>query len=63
MDAKEQEEHFLVKNKHRTLNGGQKRISLGGAKEKEARKVFRKVENHLSDSGFSHLPTRKGCRQ
>ena len=37
------EEHSLVKNKHRTLNGGQKKIVLGGPKEREARKVFPKV--------------------
>ena len=32
-----------MKNKHRTLNGGQKKTLLGGPKEKEARKVFRKA--------------------
>ena len=42
MDSKEPEEHSLVKNQHRTLNGGQKKIVLGGPKEREARKVFRK---------------------
>ena len=43
MDSKEPEEHSLVKSKHRTWNGGQKKIVLGGPKENEARKAFRKV--------------------
>ena len=43
MDLKGPEEHSLVKNKHRNLNGGQKKIVLCGPKEREARKVFRKV--------------------
>ena len=43
MDSKELEEYSLVKNKHRTLNGGQKKIVLGGPKEEEARKVLRMV--------------------
>ena len=34
-------EHTLVKNKHRTLNGGQKKIVFGGPRVKEARKVLR----------------------
>ena len=42
MDSKEPEEQSLVKNQHRTLNGGQKKIVLGGPKEREASKVFRK---------------------
>ena len=43
MDSKEPEEHSLVKNKHKTPNRGQKTTVLGGPKENEARKVFRKV--------------------
>ena len=43
MDSKEREEHSLVKIKHRTRSGGQKKIVLGGSKENEARKASRKV--------------------
>ena len=43
MDSKKPEEHSLVKSKHRNQNGGQKKIVLGGPKENEARKVFRKM--------------------
>ena len=49
MDSKEPEQHTLVKNKRWMLNGGQKKIVLGGPKEKEARKVFRKVTRGLSE--------------
>ena len=48
MDSKEVEEHSWVKNKHRTLNGGQKRTLLGGPKEKEARQVCREVMKAFS---------------
>ena len=43
MDPKEPQEHSLVTSKHRTQNGGQKKIVLGRPKENEARKAFRKV--------------------
>ena len=43
MDSREQEEHSLVKNKHRNLNGSQKKIVLGGPTENELRKAVRKV--------------------
>ena len=46
MDSKELEEYSLVKNKHRILNGGHRKIVLGGPKEKEARKVFRNVKTN-----------------
>ena len=52
MDSKEQEGHSLVKNKHRILNCSQKKIVLGGPREREARKVPRKVKKRLSDGGF-----------
>ena len=42
MDSKESEEHSLVKNKHRTLNGGQMKIVIGGPRVNKARKVLRK---------------------
>ena len=51
------EEHPLAKNKHKILNGGQKRTLLGGPKERKASKAchiammaFRRV--------FSPLPSR-----
>ena len=40
VDSKELVRHTLVKNKHKTLKGGQKNIMLGGPRVKEARKVF-----------------------
>ena len=43
VDSKEKEEHSLVENKHRTLNGGQKKIVLGGTKEHEARRACQKA--------------------
>ena len=43
VDPKELAEHTWVKNKHRTLNGGRKKIVRGGQQEKEAIMVFRKV--------------------
>ena len=45
MDPKEKEEHSLVKNKRRILNGSQKKLVLGGPKEEEARRVHREVKN------------------
>ena len=44
VDSKELEEFSLVKNMHTILNGGHKKIVLGGPKVREARKVFRKVK-------------------
>ena len=41
-DRKGSEEHSLEKNKHKMLNGGQKRTLLGGAKERKARKAGQK---------------------
>ena len=52
VDSKELEEYSLVKNKHRTLHGGQKKMVLGGPREIETRKVFSKGQNCLSGSGF-----------
>ena len=61
MDSKEPEQHTLVKNKRWMLNDGQKKTVFGGPKEKEARKVFRKVTWAFRKVGFPHLPTRKLC--
>ena len=64
VDGKGPEEHSLVKNKHRILNGGQKRTLLGGPEEREARKAFQKKKQwRLSEKWSSHLPTRKRRRQ
>ena len=52
--SKEPEEHSLVKNKHRTRNGGQKKIVLGGPKENEARKAFRMVMKAFRKVVFAH---------
>ena len=42
VDSKEPAERSLVKSKHRTRNGSQKKIVLGGPKEIEAREAFSK---------------------
>ena len=61
MDLKEPEEHSLVKNKHRTLNGGHKKVVLGGPKEREARKVFRMVMKAFRKVGFRTYQPEKGA--
>ena len=42
-----------MKNKHTTLNVGQKKIVLGGPKVRESRKVFRKVMEAFRKVGFA----------
>ena len=49
VDSKELVKHSWVKNKHRTLTGGQKKV-FGGPRVKEARKAVRKVNNYLSEN-------------
>ena len=39
VDSKELDEHSLVNKKHTILNGGQKKILLGGPKERKVRKA------------------------
>ena len=65
VDSKELEEYSLVKNKHRILDGGHRKIVLGGPKEKEAIKVFRNVKKQLSENGFRTYRSEKnvGCDQ
>ena len=41
-DSKELVTHTLVKNKHKTMIGGQKKIVFGGEKGRKAEKAFRK---------------------
>ena len=52
VDPKEPEERSLVKSKHRTRNGGQKKIVLDTPKEIEARMAFRKVMEAFRKVGF-----------
>ena len=61
MDPKGPEEHFLVKNKHRTRYGGQKKIVLGGPKVREARKVSRKVMEAFRKVGFRTYQPEEGA--
>ena len=63
MDSKEVEEHSLVKNKHRTLNGSQKRTLLGGPKEKEARQVCREVMKAFSGNLLRPLESVPASRE
>ena len=58
-DSKELEEYSLVKNKHRTLYGGQKKIVLGGPKVREATKVSRKVMEACQKDGLFALINQK----
>ena len=51
-----------MKNKHPTLDGGQKKVVFGGPKEVEARRAHRKGRKRVSEGEFSHLPIRKECR-
>ena len=52
-----------MKNKHRTLNGGQKKTLLGGPKETEARKVFRKANEGFQKGGLRTYQPEKGARK
>ena len=61
--SKEPEEHSLVKSKHRTPNGDQQKIVLGGPKENDARRAFRKAMRVFGRVFFSCLPTREGFKQ
>ena len=58
VESKELEEHSLAKS--RTLNCGQKMIVLGGPKEQESRKVFRKVMKAFGKVGFRAYPPERG---
>ena len=60
-DSKELEEYSLVKNKHRTLYGGQKKIVLGGPKVREARKVSRNVMEAFRKVGFRTYQPEEGA--
>ena len=53
MDSEEQEEHSLLKNKHKILNCSEKKIVLGGPNEGEATKIFRKITDFFFfEDGF-----------
>ena len=71
VDSKELDEHSLVNNKHTILNGGQKKILLGGPKEKgkkgfsNCNEGFQKPEKGTSKDFIQHTgrgrgPKRKG---
>ena len=61
VDSKEPKEHSLVKIKHRTRNGSQKKIVLGGSKEIEAREAFRNVIKAFREVGFRAYQPEKGA--
>ena len=50
-----------MKNKHRTLYGGQKKIVLGGPTLREATKVSRKVMEALRKVGFRTYQPEEGA--
>ena len=47
MDSKELVMHTFVKNKHKTMIGGQKKIVFGGPRVRKARKAFRKERTNF----------------
>ena len=53
MDQKEPEELSLVNSKHTNQNCGLKKIVLGGLRENEARKTFRKVMKAFGEVAFA----------
>ena len=55
------EEHFLAKNQHKILNGGQNRTLLGGSKERKARKACQKGNDGFRKGGFSPLSAIKNA--
>ena len=62
VDSQEPEERSLVKkSKHRTRNGSQKKIVLGGPKEIEAREAFRKVMKAFREVEFRAYQPEKGA--
>ena len=58
---KELEEYSFVKNKHTTLNVGQKKIVLGGPKVRESRKVFSKGDGSFQKGWFRTCQPGKGA--
>ena len=63
MDSKEPEEHSLVKNQHRTVNGGQKKIVLCAwwSKGKRGKQGFSKRNGGFWKSGFRTYKPEKGA--
>ena len=59
VDSKEPEEHSLVNRKQRTLNGGPKKIMLGGPRVRKSRKALRK-EKYLSEGDLNTYHPEKG---
>ena len=60
VDQKEQEEHSLVKSKHRKQYSGLKKIVLGCPRENEARKAFQKVMRGFWKGEVRTNPSAKG---
>ena len=60
VDSKELVKHTLAKNKHRTLNGGQKKIVIGGPRVKKGKEVSSKGKNNLPESEFGTYHPEKG---
>ena len=59
MDSKEVVGHTLEKNKHRTLNGGQKKNVFGCQREK-ARKALRKGDEGFPKGGIRTCQPEQG---
>ena len=51
-DPEGPEEHSLVMNKHKILNGGKKRTQFGGPKEGKARKALSEGNDGFHMGGF-----------
>ena len=60
VDPKELVRHTLVKNKPKTLNGGRKKIVLGGPGVKKSRKGSSKGNDGFQKSGFRTNQPEKG---
>ena len=52
MDSKELMKHTLAKNKHRTQNGGQKKIVVRRSRVKKGKKGSSEGKNYFSESDF-----------
>ena len=61
-DPKGPEERSLAMNKHKILNGGQKRTLLGGPKERKARKACHKAMMAFRKVGFALYQPDKGTK-
>ena len=60
VDSKELVTKTLVKNKHKTMNGGQKKLVFGGQRKKRPEKAFRKERANFPDFDSCTFPQGKG---